>query len=155
MIRFAQEKDVSKILFFIKQLAIYEKMEDDVVATEELLYDWLFVKKVANVLFVMEDTVEVGFALYFHNFSTFLGKAGIYLEDLYVLEEYRGKGYGKALLKKLAEICVENNCGRLEWSCLDWNTPSIEFYKSLGAKAMDGWHVYRLCDDALVNLAKK
>ena len=97
MIRFAQEKDISKILFFIQQLAIYEKMEDDVVATEERLYDWLFVKKVANVLFVMEEDKEVGFALYFHNFSTFLGKAGIYLEDLFVLEEYRGKGYGKAL----------------------------------------------------------
>ena len=154
MIRFAQEKDINKILFFIKQLAIYEKMENDVVATEELLYDWLFVKKVANVLFVMEDNVEVGFALYFHNFSTFLGRAGIYLEDLFVLEEYRHKGYGKALLKRLAEICVEKGCGRLEWSCLDWNTPSIAFYKSLGAKVMDGWSVYRLCDEALVKMAK-
>ena len=152
--RFANEKDVKIIFDFIKCLAIYEKMKDEVVATENLLYDWLFVKKVANVLFVLEDEKEVGFALYFYNFSTFLGKAGIYLEDLFVLEEYRGKGYGKGLLQKLAQICIEEDLGRLEWSCLDWNTPSIEFYKNLGAKVMNGWSVYRLTGDTLETFAK-
>ena len=143
------------ILDFIRQLAIYEKMEDEVVATEELLNEWIFDKKVAEVIFVLEDGVEVGFALFFHNFSTFLGKAGIYLEDLFVKPEYRGKGYGKALIKKLAEIAVERGCGRLEWSCLDWNQPSIDFYLSLGATPMDGWTVYRLTGKTLENLGKK
>ena len=142
--RFASEKDVTLILFFIKELAKYEKMLDEVVATEDLLREWLFEKKSAEVLFAMEDGREVGFALFFHNFSTFLGRAGIYLEDLYVMPEYRGKGYGKGLLKKLAQIAVERGCGRLEWSCLDWNKPSIDFYLSLGAKPMDEWTVYRI-----------
>ena len=152
--RYANESDVTLILSFIKRLAVYEKMLDEVVANEELLYDWLFIKKVARVLFVLENNQEVGFALYFYNFSTFLGKAGIYLEDLFVLEKYRGKGYGKGLLKKLAQICVEEDLGRLEWSCLDWNTPSIDFYKSLGARVMDGWSVYRLTGDTLQSFAK-
>ena len=143
------------ILDFIRQSAIYEKMEDEVVATEELLNEWIFDKKVAEVIFVLEDGVEVGFALFFHNFSTFLGKAGIYLEDLFVKPEYRGKGYGKALIKKLAEIAVERGCGRLEWSCLDWNQPSIDFYLSLGATPMDGWTVYRLTGKTLENIGKK
>ena len=153
-IRFANENDLALILDFIKQLATYEKMLDEVVATEELLREWLFVRKVAEVIFIMEDDVEVGFALFFHNFSTFLGKAGIYLEDLFVKPEYRGKGYGKALIKKLASIAVERGCGRLEWSCLDWNQPSIDFYLSLGAEAMDEWTVYRVAGDTLANLAK-
>ncbi len=153
-IRFADENDLALILDFIKQLATYEKMLDDVVATEELLREWLFVRKVAEVIFIMEDDAEVGFALFFHNFSTFLGKAGIYLEDLFVKPEYRGKGYGKALIKKLASIAVERGCGRLEWSCLDWNQPSIDFYLSLGAEAMDEWTVYRVAGDTLANLAK-
>jgi len=153
-IRFADENDLALILDFIKQLATYEKMLDEVVATEELLREWLFVRKVAEVIFIMEDDVEVGFALFFHNFSTFLGKAGIYLEDLFVKPEYRGKGYGKALIKKLASIAVERGCGRLEWSCLDWNQPSIDFYLSLGAEAMDEWTVYRVAGDTLANLAK-
>ena len=153
-IRFADENDLALILDFIKQLATYEKMLDEVVATEELLNEWLFVRKVAEVIFIMEDDAEVGFALFFHNFSTFLGKAGIYLEDLFVKPEYRGKGYGKALIKKLASIAVERGCGRLEWSCLDWNQPSIDFYLSLGAEAMDEWTVYRVAGDTLANLTK-
>lgn len=153
-IRFADENDLALILDFIKQLATYENMLDEVVATEELLREWLFVRKVAEVIFIMEDDAEVGFALFFHNFSTFLGKAGIYLEDLFVKPEYRGKGYGKALIKKLASIAVERGCGRLEWSCLDWNQPSIDFYLSLGAEAMDEWTVYRVAGDTLANLTK-
>ena len=142
--RQAEEKDAGLILYFIKQLAEYEHMSDEVVATEELLREWIFEKKKAEVIFALENGEAVGFALFFHNFSTFLGRAGIYLEDLFVLKEHRGKGYGKALLKKLAQIAVERGCGRLEWSCLDWNTPSIDFYLSLGARRMDDWTGYRM-----------
>ena len=153
-IRYATEDDVALILFFVKELAKYEKMLDQVIATEELLKQWIFEKKKAEVIFALEDGREVGFALFFHNFSTFLGRAGIYLEDLFVLPEYRGKGYGKALLKKLANIAVERGCGRLEWSCLDWNRPSIDFYLSLGAVPMNDWTVYRVTGDTLNKLAK-
>lgn len=125
--RFAQRKDVSLILRFIKELAVYEKMLDEVIADEIMLEEWIFDRQKAEVIFAVVDGKEVGFALFFHNFSTFLGRAGLYLEDLFVLPEYRGKGYGKAILKKLAEIAVERKCGRLEWSCLDWNKPSIDF----------------------------
>ena len=106
------------------------------------------------MIFALEDGKEVGFALFFHNFSTFLGRRGLYLEDLFVLPEYRGKGYGKAILKKLANIALERNCGRMEWWCLDWNQPSIDFYKSLGAVSMDEWTVYRLTGETLENFAK-
>ena len=152
--RFAEEVDCTLILRFIRGLADYEKMSDQVVATEELLREWIFVKKKAEVLFICVDDKEVGFALFFHNFSTFLGRAGIYLEDLFVLPEYRNKGYGKALLKKLAQITVSRGCGRLEWACLDWNKPSIEFYKSLGAAVMDEWKTYRLTGDTLMEMAR-
>ena len=152
--RYAQKEDVGLILDFIKSLAIYEKMLDEVIATEEILTEWIFEKKKAEVIFVLEENKEVGFALFFHNFSTFLGRAGIYLEDLYVKEEYRGKGYGKALLKKLAQIAVERGCGRLEWSCLDWNQPSIDVYLSIGAVPMDEWTVYRLTGDTLKKMAE-
>lgn len=152
--RFANKKDCGKILDFIKQLAEYENMADDVVATEELLKEWIFEKQKAEVIFALENEKEVGFALFFHNFSTFLGRAGIYLEDLFVLPEYRGKGYGKGLLKQLAKIAVERGCGRLEWSCLDWNKPSIDFYLSLGAVPMDEWTVYRLTGDTLIEMSK-
>ena len=152
--RFADEKDCGLILSFIKKLADYEKMSDQVVATEALLQEWIFEKKKAEVLFVCHEEKEVGFALFFHNFSTFLGRAGIYLEDLFVLPEYRGMGYGKALLKKLAQITVERGCGRLEWWCLDWNQPSIDFYRSLGAAAMGEWTTYRLTGDTLLEMAK-
>ena len=151
--RFAEEKDVPLILQFIKDLAEYEHMLDEVVATEELLTEWIFQKEKAEVIFVLEDGKEVGFALFFHNFSTFLGRAGLYLEDLYVKPEYRHKGYGKGLLKKLAQIAVERGCGRLEWWCLDWNQPSIDFYLSLGAEPMEDWTVYRIAGDTLQKLA--
>lgn len=152
--RFAQESDVSTILYFIRELAAYEKMSDEVVATEELLREWIFEKKKAEVIFTVEDGREIGFALFFHNFSTFLGRAGIYLEDLYVLPECRGKGYGKRILKELARIAVERGCGRLEWWCLDWNRPSIDFYLSLGAEPMKDWTVYRIAGDTLKTLAE-
>ena len=151
--RFAGEEDTGKILFFIRELAAYERMSDQVVATEELLREWIFRQKKAEVLFALEDGAEVGFALFFHNFSTFLGRAGLYLEDLYVLPQHRGKGYGKALLRRLARIAVERGCGRLEWWCLDWNTPSIQFYRALGAQPMDDWTVYRITGDTLQSLA--
>ena len=152
--RFAEESDCGLVLSFIRGLADYEKMSDQVVATEELLREWIFEKRKAEVLFVCDDDKEVGFALFFHNFSTFLGRAGIYLEDLFVLPEYRGKGYGKALLKKLAQITAERSCGRLEWACLDWNQPSIDFYRSLGALPMDEWTTYRLTGDTLQKMAE-
>ncbi len=151
--RYAEKKDIPLILYFIKELAAYEKMSDEVVATEVLLEEWIFEKGKAEVLFALEADKEVGFALFFHNFSTFLGRAGIYLEDLYVKPEYRGKGYGKGLLKQLASITVERGCGRLEWSCLDWNQPSIDFYRSLGAVPMDEWTVYRITGDTLTRMA--
>ena len=153
-IRYADRSDVGLILHFIQGIAEYEKMSDEVVATEELLEEWIFEKKKAEVIFVMEDGVEVGFALFFHNFSTFLGRAGLYLEDLYVEPEYRKKGYGKALLTRLAQIAVERGCGRMEWSCLDWNTPSINFYLSLGAVPMDDWTTYRITGETLRRLSE-
>ena len=153
--RYAKESDCKLILQFIKDLASYEKMLDEVIATEELLHEWIFEKKKSEVIFACENEKEIGFALFFHNFSTFLGKAGIYLEDLYVIPEYRGKGYGKAILKKLAQIAVDRGCGRLEWWCLDWNQPSIDFYLSLNAKPMKDWTVYRLAGKTLEDLAKK
>lgn len=153
--RYAEEKDVALILYFIRALAEYEKMLDEVVATEELLYQWLFKEKKAEVFFVMEDDKEVGFALFFYNFSTFLGRAGIYLEDLFVLPEYRGKGYGKAILKQLAKFAIERGCGRLEWACLDWNKPSIDFYLSLGAIPMEEWTTYRVTGDTLKKLSEQ
>lgn len=152
--RFAEEKDAALILQFIIGLAEYENMLDDVVATEDLLKTWIFEKKKAEVIFALEDDVEVGFALFFHNFSTFLGRAGIHLEDLFVMPEYRGKGYGKGLLKKLAQIAVERDCGRLEWSCLDWNKPSIDFYLSMGAEPLGDWTGYRVAGDVLRSMAE-
>ncbi|MFI3167929.1 MAG: GNAT family N-acetyltransferase [Bacillota bacterium] len=153
-IRQAKQGDEETILKFINQLAIYEDMADDVVATPQLLKEWIFEKEKAEVLFAVENGVEVGIALFFHNFSTFLGRAGIYLEDLFVLKEYRGKGYGKALLKHLAKITVERGCGRLEWACLDWNKPSIDFYLQVGATPMQEWTTYRLTGETLENFAK-
>ena len=153
-IRKATVKDIDKILFFIKALAEYEKMSDQVVADEKLLKEWIFDKGIANVLFAVQDDVEVGFALYFNNFSTFLGRGGIYLEDLFVLPEFRSKGYGKALMKRLARIAVESGCGRFEWCCLDWNKPSIDFYHSIGAVKMNGWTTFRLSGQTLNDFAK-
>ena len=153
-IRFAERADCPLILEFIRALADYEHMLDDVVATPELLEEWLFEKRKAEVIFALEDGREVGFALFFHNFSTFLGRAGIYLEDLFVLPEYRGRGYGKGLITKLAEIAASQGCGRLEWWCLDWNKPSIAFYRSMGAVPMDEWTVFRITGERLQELGK-
>lgn len=152
--RFAKREDTALILEFIKALAEYERMLDKVVATEALLEEWIFDKQKAEVLFVLENNEEVGFALFFHNFSTFLGRAGIYLEDLFVKPEHRGSGHGKALLKKLASIAEERSCGRLEWCCLDWNKPSIDFYLSLDAEPLSDWTTYRLAGTTLSALAE-
>ena len=152
-IRFATEADTPRILQFIRQLADYEHLLDQVTATEDLLADQLFRQKRAEVLLAQEQGQEVGFALFFHNFSTFLGRSGLYLEDLYVLPEYRGKGVGTALLRFLAALAKERGCGRLEWSCLDWNEPSITFYRSLGAEPRADWTVYRLDGETLDRMA--
>lgn len=154
-IRFAAREDIPTILEFIRALAAYEKMEDQVIADETLFETWIFEKRKAEVLLAFEGGAPVGFALFFHNFSTWLGRAGIYLEDLFVLPEYRGRGYGKLLLKRLARIAVQRGCGRLEWACLDWNEPSIAFYKSVGATALDEWTTYRVTGDALLALASR
>ena len=152
--RFAVREDTPLILQMIRELADYEKLLDEVVATEPVLEEWLFDRQKAEVLFVLTpEGKEAGFALFFHNFSTFLGRAGIYLEDLYVRPEYRGRGYGKGLIHRLAALAVERGCGRLEWWCLDWNQPSIDFYLSLGAEPMSDWTVYRIAGKTLTDLA--
>ena len=154
-IRNANINDSATILGFIKELAEYENMSNDVVATEELLKQNIFEKKLAEVIIAEFDNKPVGFALFFHNFSTFLGKGGIYLEDLYVQPAMRGKNIGKTLLSSLAKLAVERDCGRLEWSCLNWNEPSIKFYKSQGAIPMNEWTVYRVTGNELYELASK
>jgi GNAT superfamily N-acetyltransferase len=154
-LRFAEKKDVSLILEFIRELAEYEKMLHEVIATEEVLNDSLFERKIAEVIIGEYRNEPVSFALYFYNFSTFLGKPGIYLEDLYVKPVMRGKGIGKIMLSFLAKLALERKCGRLEWWCLDWNEPSIQFYKHLGAVSMDDWTVYRVSDEKLDRLASK
>jgi len=147
--------DEELILTFIRALAEYERMADQVVATPALLREWIFEKQKAEVIFALAEGKEVGFALFFHNFSTFLGRAGLYLEDLFVLPEERGRGYGKALLSELARIALERGCGRLEWWCLDWNRPSIDFYtQKMRAVPMDEWTVYRLTGDTLERAAE-
>lgn len=153
--RFATPDDVPVILDLIKQLAEYEKAADRVAATEELLHESLFEQRAAEVLLVEADGHPVGFAVFFTSYSTWLARAGIFLEDLFVLPDERGKGYGKGLLIRLAKIAVERGCGRLEWNCLDWNQPSIDFYLSLGAEKMDSWTTYRLEGDTLEALASE
>lgn len=152
VIRKAEREDAALVLEFIKGIAKYEKMENEVEATVELLEEQLFDKGRAEVIFAMEDGKEVGFALFFHNFSTFVGRGGLYLEDLYVYPEYRGKGYGKALFMELVRIANKRKCGRMEWVCLNWNTPSIEFYRSMGAVALDEWTTYRLTEGTIERL---
>ncbi|WP_422484563.1 GNAT family N-acetyltransferase [Gudongella sp. DL1XJH-153] len=154
-LRLAEEKDISLILRFIKELADYEELLHEVVATEEILRESLFERKAAEVVIAEFKGEPVGFALFFHNFSTFLGRPGLYLEDLYVQPQMRGKGIGKLLLAYLAKLAIERGCGRFEWWCLDWNKSSIDFYKSIGAIPMDEWTVYRVCDKALVDLAEE
>lgn len=153
--RFATEEDVALVLKFIKGIAEYEKMLDQVETNEELLHEYLFEKKRAEVIFAVVDNVEVGFALFFHNYSTFVGKSGLYLEDIFVWPEYRGKGYGKAIFKQLVKIAHDRDCGRMEWVCLNWNQPSIDFYLSLNAKPLDEWTTYRLDKEGLKALAEK
>jgi len=152
-IRPAEEADVKLILQFIKGLGEYEKLSHEVVATEQKLRKTLFKQKMAEVIIGEYGGEPVGFALFFHNYSTFLGQAGIYLEDLFIIPEMRGKGFGKTMLKHLAKLAVERDCGRLEWACLDWNKPSINFYKGLGAKALEDWTVYRVTGETLLKLA--
>lgn len=154
-IRFATTHDAALILSLIKELAAYENMTDQVVATEELILDTVFRQKKAEVLIGEYQNTPVAFALFFHNYSTFLGRSGIYLEDLYVKEEYRSMGFGTRLLAFLAKLAQERGCGRLEWWCLDWNEPSIGFYKSLGSVPMDQWTVYRLQGEALSSMADR
>ena len=152
-LRKATENDTLTILHLITQVAIYEKLEHEVVATEETLKETIFRQKYAEVIIGEEDGKPVGFALFFHNYSTFLAKPGIYLEDLFVEIEHRGKGYGKKLLAELAKIAKERSCGRVEWSVLNWNTPAIDFYKSIGAKPQDEWTVYRMTEKEINDLA--
>lgn len=150
----ANSKDIPDILYFIKQLAIYEKLEHEAVATPELLELNLFGgERFVEVIFLEYENKKVGFALFFKNFSTFLGLPGIYLEDLFVLPEHRGKGFGKKLLAHIAHLAIVRGYGRFEWSVLDWNTPAIEFYRSIGAEPMEEWTVQRLTGMALKNLA--
>ncbi len=151
--RNATREDIPLVLTFIKKLAEYEKRLNEVVATEKDLEKWIFDKKIAEVIFALEDGKEIGFALFFLSFSTYLGNVNLHLEDLFIDPEYRRKGYGKALLKRLAKIVVERGYGRFEWTCLSWNESSIKFYLSLGAKQMD-WNVFHLTGDALKKLAE-
>lgn len=153
VIREANSSDINLIFDFICDLADYEKLRHDVTATPEILHESIFVKKQAEVLIAELDGVPVGFALYFHNFSTFKGKACLYLEDIFIKPQYRGKGFGKAIFNRLAQIAVERGCDRFDWAVLDWNEPSINFYKSLGAFPMDEWTVFRLTGDALKRVA--
>ena len=154
LIRFAEEKDAALILQFIRELAEYEKMPDQVIATLEDIRETIFEKGYAEVVICDFDGIPAGFCLFFHNYSTFLGKPGLYIEDLYVKESARGKGLGKSLLKFMARLAVERSCGRLEWWCLDWNRPSIDFYVSQGAEAMSDWTVYRVSGEKLKKLAE-
>lgn len=148
-IRKAERQDIHLILDFIRGIARYEKMEDEVVADVHTLEQQLFDLHRAEVLFAVENGREVGFTLFFHNFSTFLGRSGLYLEDLYVQPEHRGKGYGKALFLELTRIARQRKCGRMEWVCLNWNQPSIDFYRSMGATSLDEWTTYRLTSEGL------
>ena len=153
-IRAATESDVPLILELIRALATYERAPNEVTATPEVLKETLFGKKPgAEVLLLFENEVAAGFALFFHNFSTWIGRPGLYLEDLFVRSEHRGKGYGRALLVHLAKIARDRGCGRMEWAVLDWNEPAIEFYRTLGAKPMQEWTVFRLTRDGIANLA--
>jgi GNAT superfamily N-acetyltransferase len=155
-IRVAIEDDIPLILSLIKELAEYERLSHEVVATEELLRDSLFAqRRVAEVLIGDYGGDPVGFALFFHSFSTFLGQPGIYLEDLYVKPKYRGMGFGKTLLTRVAKLAKERGCGRLEWSVLDWNDPAIGFYKDMGAFPVSGWTLYRLTGETLDRLAAR
>jgi len=152
--RFAERGDCPVILRLIQDIAEYERLAHEVVATEELLSEWLFDKRAAEVMLAVVDGQEVGFALYFYNFSTFIGRTGMYLEDIYIQPEHRGQGIGRAMLRTLAKMAVERGCKRFEWTCLDWNTPAIELYRSIGAEPMSEWTTYRLSGNALTSFAE-
>ncbi|MDR3094953.1 MAG: GNAT family N-acetyltransferase [Bacteroidales bacterium] len=152
MIRKATEKDIPTLLSLINELAEYEKL--NVVADEKSLQEWIFEKEKAEVLIGECNGSPAGYAVYFHNFSTFLGRAGLYLEDVYVKPDFRGNGFGKAFLKKVASIAVERNCGRMEWTCLDWNLTSIDFYRAMGAEQLNEWLLFRITDEKLKQLAE-
>jgi GNAT superfamily N-acetyltransferase len=155
LIRPGTVADVPVILQLIRDLATYERAPNDVSATEDQLREVLFGERPsAEVAIAFEKDVPVGFAVFFHNFSTWLGRAGIYLEDLFVKPEFRGKGHGRALLVHLAKIAHDRGCGRMEWAVLDWNDPAIQFYRKLGAKPMDEWTVFRLTRDGIAKLAE-
>ena len=153
LIRFANESDCDLILYFIKALAIYEKMLDMVVATKEDIYQSLFVNKSAEVILAYEDKNPVGFALFYTTYSTFLGKPSLFLEDMFIEEPYRNKGYGRQIFSYLAKIAISRNYPRIDWLCLDWNQKSIDFYQSIGAKKLDHWKVFRLHDQKITDLA--
>lgn len=153
-LRFAEEKDITLIYDLIKELAVYEKLENRVIASREDLRDSIFDRKVAEVILAELNGVTVGYAMYFYNFSSFIGKPGLYLEDIFIRPSYRGRGFGKAVLTYLAELAVKRNCWGMEWTCLDWNEPSIKFYESIGAVQNDGWRIYRLKGEALLNLSQ-
>lgn len=152
-LRFAEEKDMQLIIDLIKELAVYEKMLNDVVATKESLADAIFKRKIVEVIIAEFKGMPIGYAMYFYNFSSFLGKPGIYLEDIYIQPVYRGRGFGKLVFAFLARLAEERNCWGLEWTCLNWNEPSIHFYESIGAVHREGWMIYRLKDEPLNDLA--
>lgn len=154
VIRNAKEEDVSTLLSLIKEIAEYEKMSDQVIATEETLVESIFKNNRANALILEVDNKEIGYCIYFYNFSTFIGRSGIYIEDIFIKKEYRGNGFGSEIFKFLARKAKEEGCKRIEWSCLDWNEPSIKFYKSLGAVPMDEWTVYRLTEKEIIKLSE-
>lgn len=154
-LRKAEVKDIKKILELIKEIAIYEKLIEEVIATEESLKKSIFENKEANVFLIEEKEIVIGYVIYFFNYSTFIGKKGFYLEDMYIKKEYRGKGYGKEIFKVIGRIAYEEECERMEWICLDWNTPSIKFYKSLGAESLNQWTIYRLTREKIKKLSER
>ena len=153
--KIATEQDIPVILDFIKQIAIYEKMLDKVSATEESLKESIFDNNRAEALLIEFNNEVIGYIIYFFNFSTFVGREGLYLEDLYIKPEYRGNGIGKKSFELLVHIAKENKCERLEWTCLDWNEPSLKFYKSIGAKQMNEWIIHRLDKEAIDKITDK
>lgn len=156
MIRWATADDLESVIAFIRELATYEREADAVTLDPDVLREHLFGDRPMAEVLIAEDAGEaVGFALFFHNFSTWTGKPGLYLEDLFIRPTHRGKGLGRATLRRLAELAVERGCGRVEWAVLDWNTPSIDFYKALGARPMNDWTTFRLAGDALADLARQ
>lgn len=153
-LRKAEENDINLILGLIKELAVYEKMLDEVIATEDSIRESIFIRKDANVMIAEFNGNPIGYVFYFFNYSTFIGKSGFYLEDIYIKPEYRGRGIGKEIFKVIAKIAFDNGCKRIEWSCLNWNKPSINFYKGIGAIPMSYWTVYRLEEDKIRKLAE-